>query len=295
MSKTKTRQPETTDYRDPHPKYVPVAVDSKDPDKDKKKKWLEGRMAHPTGFCTPYNPLSAQGHEGSKPVSSNGTPLKICDFWQDCPCYCHYEMDLMYELTGMDREPAEQNPEYTTMVGVQHSVMQVMLDSLAVKTAILAPLSSADDPIDHPGIESAVDGTGDSVTDTPATQPVPRFAPTPTGRRARGQLEYDVLTVCQDFAEDVFDWELCTPKNVSEEIGKRYAIEPPSTGAINAVWDRWERLEFATQDKKPSRFVKFNVNPPSSWALDKLKSQTKREKKRGVAEQRRGALRPKPR
>lgn len=291
MSKTK-QSDKPSEYRWPHPKYVPVEVVAKDPDKDKKKAWLEGRMPHPTGFCTPYNPLSAQGHEGSKPVSAGGVPLKVCVFWEDCPCYCHYEMDMMYEMTGMEREPAEQSPEYTAMVSAQHGMMQAMLDSLAVKTPILAPLSIPDDPTAYRDPESAVAGTTTPGTGTPAAPPAPVFAPTPTGRRARGQLEYDVLTVCQDFAAGVFDWEMCTPKMVSQEIGKRYAIEPPSTGAINAVWDRWEALEFATQDKKPSRFVKFDINPPSSWALDQLKAKVKREKKRGQAEQKRGTLRP---
>lgn len=294
MTKSKARQ-EITDYRDPHPKYVPVEVVAKDPDKDKKKKWLEGRWQHPSGFCTPYNPLVSQGHEGSKPVSLSGVPLKVCDSWQDCPCYCHYEMDMMYEMTGMEREPAEQSPEYTAMKAKEHLATQIMLDSLAVKTAILAPLSNVGDTIDRPGIEGPVDGTGDSATGTPAAATAPRFNPTPTGRRARGQLEYDVLAVCRQFVDGVFDWEYCTPKNVSEEIGKVHAIEPPSTGAINAVWDRWERLEFATQDKKPSRFVTFSVDRASIDTLEQIKRQTKREKKRGQAEQKRGVLRPKQR
>lgn len=269
------------EYKWPHPRYTT----SKD------KKWLEGRLKHPTGFCTPYNPLDVQGHEGTKPKSRSGKPLPVCTAWETCPCTCHKEIDDMYTLTGLPREPAEQNPEYEAAIAEKHLLTQVMLDSLALPTGHFNGLSIPGDTSAHDADEGAV--AANVATSSPVPQP--QFTPTPTGRRARGQLEYDVLKVCQDYAAGVFDWAECTPKLVSLEIGKLEAVEPPSTGAINAVWDRWEALGFATQDKKPSRFVKFNVNPPSSWTLDRMKAQVKREKKRGQAEQKRGTLRPKRR
>lgn len=272
---------EVKEYKWPHPRYTT----SKD------RKWLEGRLKHPTGFCTPYNPLESQGHEGSKPKSASGKPLPVCTFYETCPCTCHKEIDDMYAIAGLPREPAEENPEYELMMSEKRLATQVMLDSLALPASSLGALSNMDGGFPHNGDE----GTVPANVDPPRAIPQPQFAPTPTGRRARGQLEYDVLKVCQDFAAGVFDWAECTPKLVSIEIGKLEAVEPPSTGAINAVWDRWEDLDFATQDKKPSRFVKFNVENPSSWTLDRIKAQRKREKKRGQAEQKRGTLRAKRR
>jgi hypothetical protein len=279
MAKTMADKPK--EYKWPHPRYTT----SKD------KQWLEGRLKHPTGFCTPYNPLDAQGHEGTKPKSRNGNPLPICTAWETCPCTCHKEIDDMYALAGIPRPEAEQNPDYEAVMSEKHLATQVMLDSLALPMAHFNGLSNSGGPTAHDADEGPA--TGDVATSSPIPQP--QFAPTPTGRRARGQLEYDVLKVCQDFAEGVFDWPECTPKLVSIEIGKLEAVEPPSTGAINAVWDRWEALGFATQAKKPSRFVKFNVESPTALTLDRMKSQVKRERKRGQAEQKRGTLRPRSR
>jgi hypothetical protein len=51
--------------------------------------------------------------------------------------------------------------------------------------------------------------------------------------------------------------QICSPKTVAEWIAERYKIPTPSSGAIGAVWNRWEKLKFATQAKKPNRFVAF--------------------------------------
>lgn len=253
------------------------------------KKRAEGVLKYKTGFCNDIG-KPAQ-HEGTKPTDWKGQPMAVCTFWNTCPCECHAKITQMYELTGMDREPPEQPAEYLASIRADRSkfVMPSLYDS-----PVLDDLSMSGGTDTLPGDERAAAGRGDAVPGTLAASPQPRFAPTPTGRRARGQLEYDVLAVCKDYVDLVFDWDFCTPKNVSEEIGKRYSVEPPSTGAINAVWDRWEKLGFATQDKKPSRFVAF-LKQGDVQTLDRLKAQVKREKKRSTAEARRGTLRPRGR
>lgn len=115
----------------------------------------------------------------------------------------------------------------------------------------------------------------------------PLFDRTPTGRKARGQLEYEVLAVCQDYSNDVFEWIECTPKMVSIEIGKRNAAEQPSTGAIVEVWKRWERLEFAVWDKNPIRFSHFEVDG-SLATLTMIKAKMKRDRKRTRSNLKRG-------
>lgn len=263
------------------------------------KTWLEGRDKNVSGFCTPYNPIVSQGHEGTKPVSSVGTPVKLCMFYMTCPCTCHQKIDDMYKMLEIPRPESEQSPEYHARSEARRLETQIMLDNLGRYMPPGTGLSSSDDietPLD---MQDPVTGAAGPVADVlaghadPASEPV--FAPTPTGRRARGQLEYDVLTVCIDYAANVFDWDMCTPKNVSQEIGKRYAIEPPSTGAINAVWNRWEKLDFAVQDSKPSRFVKFMVEGASVGLLDSIKSRNKRQAKLSVAQVKRGTLRPRGR
>jgi hypothetical protein len=200
----------------------------------------------------------------------------------------------MYAMLGMERQPVEQAAEYVAYVDKLAFETRMMLDSLERN----AVLSSSVGVIAHTGNEEAL-GVPGNVPHTPLSSGPhgtvePVFHATPTGRRARGQLEYDVLKICDDFAHDVYEWEYCTPKNVAEEIGKMHATEPPSTGAINAVWDRWEKLGFAVQDKKPSRFVKFEIDG-SIQTLDMLKIRARRDKKMGKAEAKRGTLRPRGR
>lgn len=238
-----------------------------------------------SGFC-------ANGqHEGTKPSGKSGMPFPVCTCWTTCDCDCHTRITEMYESLGLPREEAMQNPEYSAYAKTQRDkfVMPdpviVALDGLSnVGGGILPPV-----PEDAPTVPE--NGTLDPLGEPAPAPVVPRFAPTPTGRRARGQLEYDVLTVCIEYSNEEYDWELCTPKLVSERIGKKYAIEPPSTGAIDAVWNRWEALEFAVRDHKPSRFVRFRMTA-SVEVLERIKSEKKRAKKRQIAEQRRGIPRP---
>lgn len=246
------------------------------------KEWLKTRDKHPTGFCNPYQPLKGQGHEGDK------VNRRVCDFWESCPCYCHYQIDQMYEMIGMPRPPAEQSHEYAMMLSELRLETQAMLESLPTFGRFSGPLFSPDGPDTCPDAEGPVTPPETAHTGTSAPPATALFAPTPTGRRARGQLEYDVLLVCMEFAADKYEWEYCTPKLVSEEIGSRYAIEPPSTGAINAVWDRWEKLGVAEQAKKPSRLVRFLIDDLDPVKLDRIKAQNKAAKKRGELAQRRG-------
>lgn len=239
-----------------------------------------------SGFC-------ANGfHEGTKPRGpKSGMPMAICTVWETCSCDCHVKITEMYESLNLPREEAMQNPEYVEWARAERAKF-VMPDPVSSR---FDGLSSIDGPIPHDDDEEAATGLGTGTLGTlPTRAPVPvvpRFAPTPTGRRARGQLEADVLKVCQDFYHNVFEWEFCTPKLVAEEIGRRHAIEPPSTGAIDAVWDRWLALGFAYRERKPSRFTGFVGSSDFSY-LEGLKVQKKRAKKRQVAEQRRGIPRP---
>lgn len=237
-----------------------------------------------SGFC-------ANGQcEGTKPSSPSGAPMKICENWMNCACECHTMVTKMYEMAGMERQPPEQTPAYLAESHRRWAETQALLDSLALNRAI-------------PNVPSYADGTGghplderpsQSPVDTPAAMPAPRFTPTMTGRRARGQLEYDVLQICNEYANDVYDWDLCTPKLIAERIGKMNETEPPSTGAINAVWDRWEKIGFADQGKKPSHFVGFKIDG-SLQTLAMLKDRIKREKKRSLSEAKRGSIRPRGR
>lgn len=256
------------------------------PPKTKAKKKIK------SGFC-------ANGQcEGTKPTSPSGQPMKICEDWLDCACECHAMVTKMYEMAEMERQPPEQTAAYLAESHRRHAETQALLDSLAYDRTVPSVPSYADGTGDHPLDErpsqSPVGAPGDTLETGYHGTVTPRFAPTDTGRRARGQLEYDVLKICDEYVHDVYDWDLCTPRLVAERIGKINETEPPSTGAINAVWDRWEKIGFAVQGKKPSHFSHFEMDG-SLQTLAMLKDRIKRDKKRSLSEAKRGSIRPRGR
>jgi hypothetical protein len=252
------------------------------------------KKKHVTGFCNSIN--KQPQHEGTKPVSPSGVSLPICTFWDTCGCSCHEQITKMYTDIGVEREPPEQSHDFLVKVRAEYDEFDLTGSFL---DGDMRPLSNDGGTIPHPdpsgphnGPPSAQDGHVSTLVSLVPARPV--FTATPTGRRARGQLEYDVLQVCNEFVQSVWDWSACTSKVVAERIGKMNATEPPSTGAINAVWDRWEKMGFAEQAKKPLRFARF-TGESSAAVLDRRKLQIKRSRKRTQAEIKRGAPRPKRR
>lgn len=79
------------------------------------------------------------------------------------------------------------------------------------------------------------------------------FAPTPSGRAARGELEENVRAVIAAHFE-VFDH--LTPQIIGVLINKE---TPPSEGAIHSVLMRWEAKGLATVERKPFRFGTFTT------------------------------------
>lgn len=214
---------------------MPILV-PKGPDKAEMQQWLKGRNKYMTGFCNDINKKGC--HEGTKPKSYTGKPMKTCPFWLECPCECHWNVDQLFKMTGQERREVP-NPEYKPERS--HFVMPEYASPLG-----LTPASSPDGAMDTPDDERPV-----------ATPYVPAPAPlaerrTDTGRAARGGLEAQVWEACSTLTLDPL-----TPKIIGEWIANKYKIPTPSSGAINAVWDRWEKMEFCTQAKKPNRFTGF--------------------------------------
>lgn len=216
-------------------------------------------------------------HEGTKPKSHSGQPMRTCkrNFDRDlkgtqilCECECHTELDKMYEMMELPRVLMD-NPEYRTF----HRTWWLPSDDPLYGIRPVA--GSVDVPV--------------VVNRTPAgalTPPVRArdYGPTPTGRKARGELEYRVKEVCDLFASGELETEYCTPKFVANYLDP---AEPPSVGAIDAVFKRWVALGFAVIESKPTRFHAYT---PDGWTkgLDRLKQESKRADKQKSAAQRRG-------
>lgn len=179
--------------------------------------------------------------EGKNPKNFRGEPLPTCQAWDTCSCGCHEEFDKLFELSDMDRTAVNNSsyapPERTFWMP-------------SIEDRVVMRESSTNGPATAPTrIESPVPDT------VPATL-VRAYAPTPSGRSARGELESWVKETCDVWLVEKVATP-CTPTWISVEIGRSQGIKDPSVGAIAAVFDRWTRIGFALVEKKPTRFVKY--------------------------------------
>ena len=174
----------------------------------------------------------------------------------------------MFESTGLPRQIMS-NPDYKPSKGT--FVMPEVVDDPLGPPAF-SPVEELDGPVTenrHPAPQR------------PATAPLAHRR-TDTGRSARGGLEAQVWDACRFFMggtdEELESAGPITPKLVSDWIALKYKIPSPSTGAINAVWDRWTKVGFSTQEKKPNRFTGF-VKEGTWDELARMKSAAKRNAK----------------
>lgn len=203
-----------------------------------------------TGFCI------MKQCEGTKPVSPSGKGLKTCDYWMDCPCECHTNITDMCEMAGVERTLRNVSL-YTPDVG---RYWMPTPEFMAALRATLKP---------------AVDGTqqGDG----------PVFNPTPTGIRAKGQLESQVKEVCDKW--DHGNGPVNLPLSfIALSIDTN---EPPSVGAIREVMLRWEKYGFATMGTKPLAFTGYTATGRER-GLDVLKYEFDRDRRIKKAKAERG-------
>jgi hypothetical protein len=181
----------------------------------------------PTGFC---NSGWCEGFKVDKPT---------CKFWVNCPCNCHTNLSRMFAMSG---QGSPLRPiDNSTYVPDRGGFVRVSLDELVEKTITEDPHVRV--------VASPAPGLVPTIVEK-------SFAPTPTGRAGRGQLE--------SWVREVTDlWALgpdgnCTPQYVADKIMKLQGLERgPSTGAIDAVFRRWESIGFAFIKSKPTRFAGY--------------------------------------
>lgn len=177
-----------------------------------------------SGFC---NSGWHEGHKINKPT---------CKFWVTCPCECHTVLSKMAEMAGTERSLVD-NSTFQVDRGafVRVSLTEATTASLEARKDIVRRESPA------PGIVPVVHEK--------------TFAATPSGRAGRGELESWVAQVTGIWA--VEGGPNCTPQYVSESIARTRGITPPSSGAVDAVFKRWQKIGFATIETKPTRFTGY--------------------------------------
>lgn len=201
------------------------------------------RAQHVLSFRTP---ACVQGWcEGTIPTTFQGNPAPSCRWPWTCPCTCHVLFDRMFAESGMERQVVEKH-HYKPDRSMFKSVPA---EELARERAEARARSNAPDPDTAPVLESPAPGI------VPAHY-ARSFDGTPSGRAARGELEYQVKQKCDEWLVEAYKYE-CTPAWLSKEIAAEWGVKPPSTGAIDAVFKRWLNLGFAKIEKKPTRFVGY--------------------------------------
>lgn len=207
-----------------------------------------------SGFC------DSGWHEGDAPKDFQGGPAPSCKLWMICPCECHIKYDKMFLMSEMERQ-------------LVYNSKYVFHDTFSRPTPEERALAYARDHAPRGSEPVIVPSHAPDLV--PATL-VREFPPTQSGRAARGELEAWVRKSCDDWAVDKPP-EFCTPLYISDDIAREQGINPPSTGAITAVLDRWSILGFARIDRKPIRFVEY-TKEGISVGLETLKLRAKGRK-----------------
>lgn len=225
-------------------------------------------MAMVTGFC------SNGWHEGSKATDWRGHPAPTCRFINVCPCKCHADLDKMFSMTESER-----------------ICLEVSGYSPPARTYWLP----SDDYTPDDDVSSMVVGTdtGSGIEDVTTAHTPPSngvvFAPTQSGRTAKGQLEYWVDEQCRIWLIDKPGFP-CTPAWLSSHIAEDNGVSPPSVGAIDAVFKRWEALGYAVIDRKPTRFSAF-TSEGQRLGLKRMKEIFKRQNRLRAADNKRNLRR----
>lgn len=192
-----------------------------------------------TGFC------AIGACEGERKLGATGAVLKPCADWRHCPCECHKKIDSLFSMMGMRRE-------YKDMSGYVPPENTFKMPSLEERAAWMAAQ------------KAGVQDVKEIIRESPLPDVIPativrEFNPTPTGRAARGELEAWVREICDEFLVEKYG-EFCTPALVAEMVGKAKGINPPSSGAVDAVFKRWEAIGFAEIARKPTRFIAYTAD-----------------------------------
>lgn len=183
-----------------------------------------------TGFC------AIGACEGTAPLSMSGVPMKVCVAHEICTCTCHNKFNAMYKMAGEERH-LHQNPNYTPAPSMDLS--EYFTVAREIQGESLGPTVQVVRASDKPSEATP----GLLVTSR-------EFTTTESGARQRGQLEAQVQDICNRAMYGEFD-ELMTPQAVSVLIDPE---RPPSTGAIGAVFNRWEEIGYAKIHRKPLYF-----------------------------------------
>lgn len=207
---------------------------------------IETKYPYITGMC------AVGACENTKKLSPGGALYKSCqgefNFRSGkvtCTHDCHDQFRQIRELM------ASLNKE---MEGIATIPSPVTEGNPASHTSTDSPISFVSDPLRPPAAPVVpADARRTRIVDTSHA-----FKQTTSGRAAPGQLEervrVNIATSVVEAGSETIALLGITPAVVAKQID---ANNPPSQGAIHAIFMRWQAAGYIEVGKKPFRFIKF--------------------------------------
>lgn len=137
-----------------------------------------------------------------------------------------------------------------------------------------APADSSPEPSPEPSAATEPDPT--------PSPPEPAEPAEAKARRGRGALEADVKTVCDQYVTGglvLADGDHLTAHKIANNIKTMHSLsEPPSSGAVTAVLERWKEIGYANLNDKPKAFTDY-TDAGRTEGLTALKAKAAEEKR----------------
>jgi len=212
------------------------------------------KVPYVTGFC------GTGRHEGTQVFSDKGTMMRSCSGvfviqgkTYICRCDCHVAFQQIREITGL-----------STQIEAPLIPPMDLIGSLYGPSSTPAGPAPALPPT-HQGNPSTVPTAGampePGAVSVPSLVPSVRifapispqpeqFKPTPSGQRARGQLEAEVARVI--YRLFAAGGSPLTPIDCAMMVNP---ASPPSQGAVYSIFQRWSRQGLCELGAKPFRFM----------------------------------------
>lgn len=120
---------------------------------------------------------------------------------------------------------------------------------------------------------------------------IPTFPETPSGRRARGELEIMVDWICKRHVIDTGTGATCEviAKEVTDLDGR-----PTAKQSVRDILHSWTEMEYAITGDNPNRFIAFTAKG-MELGLDELHRRRKRAQRREKESRARGTIKPRRR
>lgn len=168
-------------------------------------------------------------------------------------------------------------------------------DVTPTATPSVPPVPTTTEPGGAPAPDEAPeapDSTPDAAPspDAPAEPAEPTTAPEPAegdsaeakARRGRGELEADVKTICDQYVTGGLvlpEGDHLTAHKIANNIKALHTLtEPPSSGAVTAVLERWKEIGYADLNDKPKAFKDY-TDAGRTEGLTALKAKAAEEKR----------------